>query len=42
MIHLVTLMQAHYRSVVQAVLAMLLARAAHYQQVYDEVHKAPH
>lgn len=41
MTDLVKRMQMHYSSVIQAVLVLLLARAAHYQQVYDDVHKAP-
>lgn len=41
MIHLIKLMQTHYHALARVMLAMLLARATHYQQLYDELHKAP-
>jgi hypothetical protein len=41
MIHMITLIRQHGNIVAHALLALLLARASHYQQVYEDVHKAP-
>lgn len=41
MIHMITLIRQHGSIVAHTLLAVLLARASHYQQVYEEVHKAP-
>ncbi len=41
MIHLIKLLRQHGSMVAQALLALFLARAGYYQQVYEEVQKIP-